>query len=250
VVVASLGTAWAFGIDAASFAASVGTLIALRVPPRPAEASRGILTDIAEGLRYTNSQPWLRVSLVTFGLIGLLISGAIGVLVPLFVTLHLGLGAGALGLVLASFGIGAALTAIVAGQLPAPRRPMRLLYGASALGCVLVGGFGIAPNVWALGALVGLSGVLFETLNLVWETLMQRMVPAGMLGRVSSLDWFMSLSLTPLGLAIAGPAAAAFGIASALGVGGLVVAGTIAIAFFLPGVRSPDRPDTSAGPST
>ena len=249
LLVASLGTTSAFAIDAASFAVSVGSLVALRVPPRLRETSTGMMADIVEGLRYTIARPWLRVSLVIFGLINLLISGTIGVLVPLLLTQHLGLGAGALGLVLASFGVGAAIAAIAAGQLPAPQRPIRLLYGASALGCVLLGGFGIAPSVWVLAAMVGFSGLLFETLNLVWATLMQRNVPARMLGRVSSLDWFMSLSLTPLGLAIAGPAAAAFGIASTLGVGGLAVAGAITTAFFLPGVRSPDRPDAPADPS-
>jgi DHA3 family tetracycline resistance protein-like MFS transporter len=39
----------------------------------------------------------------------------------------------------------------------------------------------------------------------IWGTLLQRRVPASMLGRVSSLDFFVSLAFMPVSMAIAGP---------------------------------------------
>ena len=39
----------------------------------------------------------------------------------------------------------------------------------------------------------------------IWGTLLQRRVPAEMLGRVSSLDFFVSLAFMPVSMAMAGP---------------------------------------------
>ena len=39
----------------------------------------------------------------------------------------------------------------------------------------------------------------------IWGTLLQRRVPTEMLGRVSSLDFFVSLAFMPVSFAIVGP---------------------------------------------
>jgi MFS transporter, DHA3 family, tetracycline resistance protein len=41
----------------------------------------------------------------------------------------------------------------------------------------------------------------------VWNTLLQRAVPAEILGRVRSVDWFASIALVPASFAIVGPLA-------------------------------------------
>jgi hypothetical protein len=50
----------------------------------------------------------------------------------------------------------------------------------------------------------------------VWESTLQRHIPAASLSRVSSYEWFGSLAFAPLGLAIWGPIAAAIGITTSL----------------------------------
>ena len=52
--------------------------------------------------------------------------------------------------------------------------------------------------------------------GIVWTTVLQRSVPARMIGRVSSLDWVLSLGLAPLSYALTGPIADAFGARSTL----------------------------------
>jgi hypothetical protein len=47
-------------------------------------------------------------------------------------------------------------------------------------------------------------------------------VPEGLRGRVSSLDFFVSLALMPVSMAIAGPAGAVFGITAVFVVAGIV----------------------------
>jgi hypothetical protein len=74
--------------------------------------------------------------------------------------------------------------------------------------------------------------------NTLWETTLQRHVPSESLSRVSSYDWFGSLALDPIGLAIWGPVAAAIGISASLWTASaLLVAGALAL-LAVPEVRS------------
>jgi DHA3 family tetracycline resistance protein-like MFS transporter len=85
----------------------------------------------------------------------------------------------------------------------------------------------------------------------VWATLKQRHVPASMLGRVSSLDWLISIGLLPLSFALTAPVTAMIGARLTLvgaGVGGAVI--TFA-ALFLPGMLDVERegPPAEAPPA-
>jgi len=70
---------------------------------------------------------------------------------------------------------------------------------------------------------------------------MHRLVPRELLGRVSSLDWLVSVSLIPISFALTGPVAAAVGTQATL-IGAGVLGVPITIAFvFLPGMRDTER---------
>jgi DHA3 family tetracycline resistance protein-like MFS transporter len=78
--------------------------------------------------------------------------------------------------------------------------------------------------------------------TIVWLTAKQRFVPATLLGRVSSLDWFISISLLPLSFGLAGWAAHIVGARTTLVAAGLL-GGCVTLAFlFLPGMRSTQLP--------
>ena len=72
-------------------------------------------------------------------------------------------------------------------------------------------------------------GATYSAAMVIWGTLLQRRVPEGLRGRVSSLDFFVSLALMPVSMAIAGPAGAVFGIAAVFVVAG-IVPGFLAVA--------------------
>jgi DHA3 family tetracycline resistance protein-like MFS transporter len=83
--------------------------------------------------------------------------------------------------------------------------------------------------------------LLFNALEtvgtIVWATIKQRHVPASMLGRVSSLDWLISIGLLPLSFALTAPVAALIGARATL-IAAATVGGVITLAaFFLPGMR-------------
>ena len=87
-----------------------------------------------------------------------------------------------------------------------------------------------------VAAFVGGAGQ--TTGNTLWETTFQRRIPQESLSRVSSYDWFGSLLFNPLGLALAGPIAAAIGTSETLAIAGCwFVVSSLALAA-LPSVRA------------
>jgi len=66
--------------------------------------------------------------------------------------------------------------------------------------------------------------------------------PGELLGRVSSLDWLISIGLLPLSFALTGPAAAAFGAQATLVGAGILGAIVTAAALLVPGTRAVEEP--------
>ena len=66
----------------------------------------------------------------------------------------------------------------------------------------------------------------------IWGTLLQRRVPPHLIGRVSSLDFFVSISLMPVSMALAGPVSDAIGIRPTFLIAG-IAPGIIAVVAIL-----------------
>jgi DHA3 family tetracycline resistance protein-like MFS transporter len=84
--------------------------------------------------------------------------------------------------------------------------------------------------------------------TIVWATIKQRHVPSSMLGRVSSLDWLISIGLLPISFALTAPVAAALGVRATLIGAGLVGAAITLAALFLPGMTAIEGRADRAGP--
>jgi MFS family permease len=240
LVVAALGYEWGFVIDAASFAVSAGCVIAMSRRPRPEPSGHSALADAREGLRYVRSQRWLWVSLVGAGLANFIAFSPLAVLVPLLIRNVLHQGPVALGLVLATGGVGGALTAVLVARFGAPRLRITWMWvgwGGSAAAMMVLA---LAPNAWVAAASMFLiiAGLMFG--NVLWSPMMQELVPPELLGRASSVDWLMSLSLSPLGVIVGGAAAGVMGTRMTMLIGGGISACLIGI-LFVPGVRDPER---------
>jgi hypothetical protein len=80
-------------------------------------------------------------------------------------------------------------------------------------------------------------GAMFNGGMVIWGTLLQRRVPPALLGRVSSLDFFVSLSFMPISMALAGPVSELIGLRATFLIAGLaptVLAAVAIIAARLP----------------
>jgi MFS family permease len=240
VLVASIGTSWAFGADAISFALSAACLIAIR--PRAARAmERGsIRADIAEGYRYTRRHRWLWVTIVAAGIGNFVAFAPLNALVPLLITRNLHAGARGLGLVFAAAGIGGLLAMVLSARHGRPRRIISVMWGAWCLAGLFVAALGLAHGLWSAALFYGIAGFGLSLGNVLWNALLQADVPGEVLGRVSSLDWMISLALYPLGLAIAAPVAGAIGVSKTLFAAGLIGAANV-LCLLIPGVRDPER---------
>ena len=116
----------------------------------------------------------------------------------------------------AAGGLGSLLCAVVLGQHGLPRRSITFMYVVWTLATLAIAGYGIAHALWGLM----LASLAFNTLEtagtIAWATAKQRHVPASLLGRVSSLDWLISIGLLPLSYALTGPVSARVGVRTTL----------------------------------
>ncbi|MDQ3991567.1 MAG: MFS transporter, partial [Actinomycetota bacterium] len=252
LVIAGLGVGTAFLLDAATFAVSAGAVVLMRprTPERGGDRSiRAALAEVGEGFRFVRSQPWLWATLLGAAISLMAFYGPFQVLVPFVVRNELGAGADGLGLVFASEGVGAVLASLVVGQRGLPRRHVTVMYVTWAAGAAVIAGYAFVTRVWE-GMVYGfVHGVLFAIGAIVWMTLMHRLVPGRMLGRVTSFDWLISIGLLPASFGLAGPLAETFGTDAVL-IGAGVVSSVGILAFlFVPGVRDPERAPAAATPA-
>jgi MFS family permease len=196
--------------------------------------------DLGEGFAYVRAHAWLWGTLVGAAMFLLFTFGPFEVLLPYIIRNDLGGGAATFGTVLAAGGAGSFVGAVVVGRIGLPRRHVTFMWLAWCVGDVLFVGLAVADAAWQMCLFAFLSFSLGTAALVVWNTLMNTLVPPELLGRVSSFDWFVSIGLTPLSFAVTGPVAAVLGARTTLAVAGLLGAATFFFVF-IPGVRNPER---------
>jgi MFS family permease len=239
-VIAVAGPGWAFAVDAVTFVFSVVCLLLMRRVEVVSEPGSSVFQEMKEGINYVRRHVWLWGTFLSATFTYLLFVGPTEVLLPYVVKHELGGNAAQLGLVLTSGGLGAILAALAVGWLGVPRRTMTYLYGVWAVATLAVAGYGLATATWQLAAACVLVNGLEAAGTVAWATTKQKLVPEGMLGRVSSVDWFVSTALLPLSYALAAPVAQALGVRETL-IGAGVLGALVTFGFlFLPGMRAPE----------
>lgn len=178
--------------------------------------------DIRDGFSYMLHTKWLLATLLFAILLVLVIMGPIEVLLPFAVKDQTGGGAGAFAFALGAFGIGGAAGSLVIASSKMPRRYLTLMILGWGVGCIPLAIIGFTDQLWVMVTALFICGFIFSGAQVLWGTLLQRRVPHALLGRVSSLDFFVSLALMPVSMAIAGPLGEAVGIAPAFLFAGLV----------------------------
>ena len=235
------GTGTAFLVDAATFGVSAIALVFLRAPKKQASEKAPVLTEIKEGFSYVRKHVWLWGTFGAATIAYLLFMGPVEVLLPHIVKVELGGSAGALGLIFAFGGLGSVVAAVWVGRHGLPKRIVTLIYVCWTLSTLAIAGYGLGTSLWQLI----IPSIVFNLLESVgtigWMTLKQRHVPPELLGRVSSLDWLISIGLVPLSFALTGPAAAIFGERTTLVGAGVLGALATMAAYFLPGMRAPEQ---------
>ncbi|QNE13346.1 MFS transporter [Pseudarthrobacter sp. NBSH8] len=189
-----------------------------RAHGRSAEAEAGttgaaktsVFHDLREGVSYTIRTPWLLWTLLWACVSVLFLIGPIEVLMPFVVRDQLGGDSRMFGFLLAVMGVGGAAGSLVTASLKLPRRYLSVMMVSWGAGSLPLAAVGILDNFWTMAAAMFVFGATGSVGMVIWGTLLQRRVPSHLLGRVSSLDFFVSLALMPVSMALAGPAAEVF----------------------------------------
>ncbi|HKE80507.1 MAG TPA: MFS transporter [Solirubrobacteraceae bacterium] len=238
LVVAAIGAGGAFLVDAGTFLVSAACIWALRVRSLPVASSedpdRG---GLREGMRFVRSQPWLWSTLIAASLSLLLFLGPLEVLLPFVIRNDLDAGAGGYGAVLAAAGAGSVLMSLVVSQRGPPRRYLTFAYATWTFSTVAFVGWAVGTTLWQFMAFAVVFGALETAGMVVWGTLMSSRVPPDLRGRVHSLDWFVSIGLTPVSFALTGPLSKGIGVDATLILAGVVPMVVCVVLYFAANLR-------------
>jgi predicted MFS family arabinose efflux permease len=245
-----LGASPAFGVAAVLSAVAVVLLSGLYEPARATTPRRHPLQDIREGAAFVFHHALLRPVFVTQFIFNTGWFLQLAVFVP-YAVRHLGLSATGVGVVLAMYGVG-----MVIGALVATRVMRRLAFG-TVVGLGPVTGF-VASIVMALTVLVpaawlaGMSFFLLGVGPILWvistTTLRQSVTPPRLLGRVSAIN-IMSYGARPLGSALGAIVGGFFSAEACLYMAAAIFAVQALVILLSPAVgldRQPDMVDDAA----
>ncbi|MFG3133470.1 MFS transporter [Streptomyces tendae] len=251
LAVAVVGAGWALALNAASFVISAVLTARLRLTSRPAKKSSG-WADLREGWKEFTSRQWLWVVVAQYTVVVAVLNAYVGVLGPLEAEEHLD-GARAWSVIVAAQALGTISGAGFAARLKV-RRPILVAVVATFPTAMPIGLLAADQAVWLVALSMFIAGFASDIFAVLWTTTIQREVPEEALSRVSSYEWFGSLSFAPLGLLVAGPVASAIGTGVALTVCTILVVVATAAALLSPSVRTlrasaaqPERQSAEAG---
>ncbi len=217
MVIAEIGTGWAFLLNGLSFGAVLLSMYLLRIPElrTNARASRGP-GGFIEGLRYVWARPDLRSILVMLFLIG-----TFGLNFPIFIsTMAVNVfhtDARGFGLLSSIMAIGTMSGALLAAGRDKPKFGTLLLgSGVFGIGCTLAA---FSPGYWWFAAALAVIGVAALTFTIATNSMMQLSTMPTMRGRVMAIRVGVALGGTAIGAPIVGWVANHFGPRWSLGIG-------------------------------
>jgi MFS family permease len=227
ILLSTAGAAVCFVINAASYLPVLAALLLMRTDGRATGVVAGerALERLRQGLAYVAGTPTVLRPIVLVGLVATF-GMNFNVWVPLLARDDLAIGAGGFGLLMSALGVGS-LTGALALAFSGRRPGRRLMLATCAAFGLTEAALAVAarvgsplPVVLLLMAVVGFS---MSTTMAMANTVVQTTAPDELRGRVMSIYMTVFAGSTPLGAALAGGAAAAFGTPPAVAAGGLVV---------------------------
>ncbi len=232
LVIAHLGLAEAYSVDVVTFSAAL--IAVLLLPPQGHSSTHRErpIAAILRGIDFTRRQPIL---LGTFAMdLAAMIFGLPRAVFPVLAANTFHAGAQGLGLLYSAPGFGAVVAALISGPTARSKRLGRIIVISIAAWGVAVVAFGFARSLWLALLLLALAGGADSFSAVCRTTIMQRIAPDELRGRLTSL-YFMVVAGGPyLGDVETGVVANAFGAEVAIVTGGalcLVGLGAAAVAF-------------------
>jgi MFS family permease len=245
VIIAVVGEAWCFMIDAISYIAVIASLLAMTITPAEVETvvrKLNIGHQLKEGWNYVYNNPAISKILLLLAIVSL-VGMPYTVLMPIFANEILQGGPYTLGFLMAASGTGALTGALFLAARRSVLGLGRFIPGMAAVfgsGLIM---FSFSRVIWLSLALMFVTGLGFMVQMAVSNTLIQTIVEEDKRGRVMSFYTMAFMGTAPFGSLLAGFVAERIGAPYTLLFGGAgCVIGAIWFYQALPRLRQFVRP--------
>ncbi len=242
-IIAAGGTSTAFALDSASFFISAACLAAISLPNEIENGnpeSTGLWRDVSEGIGAVRASAWLWITIALAAFANITLGGPFAVAMPFLIKNHLHADVGSLGWVYSLFSLGSVLAAVWLGSKIHLGRRGLFTYCAWLVSGLTLAVMGVSPSALGVMAAAFVCGAGLTIGNLIWINTLQELVPANLLGRVSSIDNLGSLVFTPIGYGIAGWATDWIGSAPVFLLGGILTGLITLLGMLHPAIRRLD----------
>ncbi|MEU9982370.1 MFS transporter [Streptomyces sp. NPDC050856] len=220
LLIASIGSGWAFLVNGLSFLAPLAALLMMRTGElhKVERAPRG-KGQLREGLRYVAGRPELIWPIALVGFVG-----TFGFNFPIWLTAFADevyhVGAGTYGFLNTLMAIGSLAGALLAARRGSSR--LRMLVGAAVLFGALEIVAAFSPAFWLFALLLVPIGMVGLTVNVTANSSVQMATDPTMRGRVMSLYMMVFVGGTPLGAPLVGWITDTYGARVGFATGGAV----------------------------
>ncbi|MFI8826884.1 MFS transporter [Streptomyces sp. NPDC053431] len=220
LMIASIGSGWAFLLNGLSFLAPIAGLLLMRTSElhKVERAPRG-KGQLREGLRYVAGRPDLIWPIVLVGFIG-----TFGFNFPIWLTAFsegvFHVGAGTYGFLNTLMAAGSLVGALLAARRGSTR--LRMLVIAAGVFGVLEVAAALSPSFWLFALLLVPIGMIGLTVNISANSAVQMATDPVMRGRVMSLYMMVFAGGTPIGAPLLGWVTDTYGPRVGFATGGLV----------------------------
>jgi MFS family permease len=229
LVVAAVGEGMCFFLNAVSFLAVIGSLLAMRLPAFERPAPQSPWSHLADGFRYARRN---RAVGRVLGLMGAAtLSGMpVLVLIPFFADDMFHRGSTGLGFLMAAMGVGAVIgTLVLARQTRVSALPRVMVWSGVGVGAAYLA-FAFSFSFWFSLAVMLAVGYFVMQQMAAANTTIQTLIEDEYRGRMMALYAMTVVGLGPFGSLAAGALAGRFGARATVAAGG-VLAIAAAVAF-------------------
>ena len=231
-VIAGAGLAWCFGINALSYIAVIGCLVAIKLPKFVRlEGRPAALREFGEGIAYMRSRREI------MGLIGIIAVYSIFgfqylTLMPVIARDVLHLNASGYGLLVTFVGIGAVFGALALAALSTKVRRGKLFTVSAFSFATLLLIFSFVNERHVASGILLFIGLTMLINGALANGILQSAVPDELRGRVMAAYVFVYVGFTPIGSLIAGAVAKATSVQWAIGSGAVIMLAYAGFAFW------------------
>lgn len=222
ILIAVVGTGWAFIANAVSYAAVLIALRFMHIKPSPPSPPQHPFTAIRQGVQYAFAHPIIRVLLVYVAILSIF-GWSYSTLMPIIAQTGFGLGATGLGWLYTATGLGSLLATLVVSAGAKRIRPTYFVVGGAVIFSISLMFFAQTNSLKAALPLLFLVGMGLISQSAMTTTMIQSMVESQFRGRVMSIYVLMFLGMSPVGNFLVGFLSDRLGYATAITINAGVV---------------------------